>query len=71
MSATSLYRSLLKEAAKFSTVNYRMYAVRRIRFAFKESKGTDVETSTALLRQGEVELASLRRQVTVSQLYPA
>uniref|UniRef100_A0A5F9DNT1 Complex 1 LYR protein domain-containing protein n=1 Tax=Oryctolagus cuniculus TaxID=9986 RepID=A0A5F9DNT1_RABIT len=33
-----LYRAMLRESKHFSAYNYRMYAIRRIRDAFRENK---------------------------------
>jgi len=70
--AAVLYRTFLKEAKGFASINVRGYALRRIRAGFVQSKGvTNPEEVSALRAKAEVDLAALRRQVMVSKLYPA
>jgi hypothetical protein len=68
----SLYKTLIKESNKFSSYNFREYAKRRIKYEFEENKAvTQKETVRLLLKQAESKLESLKRQVIVSQLFPA
>nr|XP_033785564.1 LYR motif-containing protein 4 isoform X2 [Geotrypetes seraphini] len=66
----SLYRTMLRESKKFSSYNYRTYAIRRIRDAFKENKNVcnfqDIQT---LLNRAEENLEIIQRQVTIGHLY--
>lgn len=65
-----LYRAMLRESKQFSAFNYRTYAVRRIRDAFRENK--DVEDPVriqALVSKAKRDLEMIRRQVHIGQLY--
>ncbi|XP_011818025.1 PREDICTED: LYR motif-containing protein 4 isoform X2 [Colobus angolensis palliatus] len=59
-----LYRAMLRESKRFSSYNYRTYAVRRIRDAFRENKNVKdpVEIQT-LLNKAKRDLEVIRRQV--------
>ncbi|XP_052585713.1 LYR motif-containing protein 4 [Peromyscus californicus insignis] len=59
-----LYRAMLRESKHFSAYNYRMYAVRRIRDAFRENKNVKnpVEIQ-ALVNKAKRDLEIIRRQV--------
>lgn len=67
----SLYRDLLRAAKGFSNYNFREYALRRVRESFREgaalSQSADVSRAYA---EGRVELDMLRRQSTISSLFP-
>ncbi|KAK9472199.1 complex 1 protein-domain-containing protein [Dipodascopsis tothii] len=68
--ARSLYRSLLRASAQFSSYNFRMYALRRTKDAFREHRTeTDPKTLQQLLTKAENELVMLRRQTQISQMY--
>ncbi|KAJ8277021.1 hypothetical protein GJAV_G00070580 [Gymnothorax javanicus] len=68
----SLYRMLLKESKKFPSYNYRTYALRRIRDAFRENRNvSDPEALKVLLSQAWDGLALIQRQVSIGQLYAA
>ncbi|XP_059119149.1 LYR motif-containing protein 4 isoform X1 [Peromyscus eremicus] len=60
-----LYRAMLRESKHFSAYNYRMYAVRRIRDAFRENKNVKnpVEIQ-ALVNKAKRDLEIIRRQGT-------
>ncbi|XP_069047142.1 LYR motif-containing protein 4 isoform X2 [Lepisosteus oculatus] len=59
----SLYRLLMKESSKFPSYNYRTYALRRVRDAFKENKHVeDSKTVEVLLNKARDNLAVLQRQ---------
>lgn len=65
-----LYKSLLKEANCFTTYNFRMYALRRIRDAFKENMCLTDETSIKSAVDDAVKnLAVIKRQAILSHLY--
>lgn len=67
----SLYHSLLKEANKFTNYNFRNHAIRKIKWDFqKDLTITDEKIIQERLEQGHKQLESLKRQVTLSQLYP-
>ncbi|EHH17926.1 hypothetical protein EGK_14437 [Macaca mulatta] len=59
-----LYRAMLRESKRFSSYNYRTYAVRRIRDAFRENKNVKdpVEIQT-LVNKAKRDLEVIRRQV--------
>uniref|UniRef100_A0A5F4WH88 Complex 1 LYR protein domain-containing protein n=1 Tax=Callithrix jacchus TaxID=9483 RepID=A0A5F4WH88_CALJA len=59
-----LYRAMLRESKRFSAYNYRTYAVRRIRDAFRENKNVKdpVEIQT-LVNKAKRDLGIIRRQV--------
>ncbi|XP_011818026.1 PREDICTED: LYR motif-containing protein 4 isoform X3 [Colobus angolensis palliatus] len=65
-----LYRAMLRESKRFSSYNYRTYAVRRIRDAFRENKNVKdpVEIQT-LLNKAKRDLEVIRRQVHIGHLY--
>ncbi|XP_062377434.1 LYR motif-containing protein 4 isoform X1 [Sardina pilchardus] len=58
----SLYRLLLRESKKFSSYNYRTYAMRRVKDAFKENKNVeDPQNLQRLLNQAWESLALIQR----------
>ncbi|XP_036112859.1 LYR motif-containing protein 4 isoform X4 [Molossus molossus] len=65
-----LYRAMLRECKHFSAYNYRTYAIRRIRDAFRENKSAKdpVEIQT-LVSKAKRDLGMIRRQVHIGQLY--
>lgn len=70
--ALSLYRNLLRQGSKLASYNFREYALRRTRDAFRENQSVaeprDVQN---LLQRGHKELNVLKRQATISQMYAA
>ncbi|KAE8597820.1 hypothetical protein XENTR_v10016615 [Xenopus tropicalis] len=66
----SLYKIMLRESQRFNSYNYRTYAIRRIRDAFREKKNVDdfheIET---LLHRAKENLSVIQRQVTIGQMY--
>uniref|UniRef100_A0A663F3I7 LYR motif containing 4 n=3 Tax=Accipitrinae TaxID=8955 RepID=A0A663F3I7_AQUCH len=65
-----LYRALLRESQRFGGYNYRTYAIRRIRDAFRENKNIkDSEKIEELVNKAKVNLEVIHRQVTIGQLY--
>ncbi|KAF5299558.1 hypothetical protein FQR65_LT09363 [Abscondita terminalis] len=66
----SLYRSLLKESNKFSSYNYRNYAVRKVRDVFRSNmKLTDNNKISELIKDGYKNLDVIKRQVLIGDLY--
>ncbi|XP_076999890.1 LYR motif-containing protein 4 isoform X1 [Tamandua tetradactyla] len=72
-----LYRAMLRESKHFSAYNYRTYAIRRIRDAFRENKNVKdpVEIQT-LVNKAKRDLGIIRRQELtgpspVEKLHPA
>lgn len=65
-----LYRQMLRVGKSFSSYNYRMYATRRIKDAFKENKNiTDPEKIKALIMKAQDSLEIMKRQVFLGQMY--
>lgn len=65
-----LYKNLLTNAYKFDNYNFREYARRRIHDAFKQYKNeTDEDKITTFFNEGINNLAMLKRQGTISQMY--
>ncbi|XP_036112856.1 LYR motif-containing protein 4 isoform X2 [Molossus molossus] len=62
-----LYRAMLRECKHFSAYNYRTYAIRRIRDAFRENKSAKdpVEIQT-LVSKAKRDLGMIRRQGILS-----
>ncbi|XP_023656034.1 LYR motif-containing protein 4 [Paramormyrops kingsleyae] len=68
----SLYKILLKESKQFPSYNYRTYALRRVRDAFRENKNVDdPKTLEILLNRAWDSLAVIQRQVAIGKLYSA
>ncbi|KAK1494269.1 complex 1 protein [Colletotrichum cuscutae] len=68
--ARSLYRQLLKTGEQFATYNFREYAKRRTRDAFREhQKVEDPRQVQELIQKGIKELEKLKRQTIVNQFY--
>ncbi|KAF2150105.1 hypothetical protein K461DRAFT_281365 [Myriangium duriaei CBS 260.36] len=66
----SLYRSLLRQSRQFAAYNFREYAKRRTRDAFKEhSAVSDERRIQELMQKGIKELQMLKRQTVVSQFF--
>ncbi|XP_050953752.1 LYR motif-containing protein 4 isoform X1 [Labeo rohita] len=60
----SLYRLLLKESKKFPSYNYRTYALRRVRDAFRENRTVeDPKVVEELLNKARDSLALIQRQL--------
>ncbi|KAF4540096.1 LYR motif-containing protein 4 [Lasiodiplodia hormozganensis] len=68
--ARSLYRSLLRQARQFAAYNFREYALRRTKDAFRENQRlTDSREIQDAISNGLKELQSLKRQTVISQFY--
>ncbi|XP_077411170.1 LYR motif-containing protein 4 [Vanacampus margaritifer] len=68
----SLYRMLLQESYNFPSYNYRTYAVRRVRDAFRVNKNVDdPKMVERLVLEGRQSLALIQRQVAVGSMYQA
>ncbi|XP_051241885.1 LYR motif-containing protein 4 [Dicentrarchus labrax] len=60
----SLYRSMLSASKKFPSYNYRTYALRRVRDAFRANRNIeDPKTVARLMTEGQQTLALIQRQV--------
>lgn len=65
-----LYRAMLRESKQFSAYNYRTYAIRKIRDAFRENKNLkDPLEIQTLVNKAKRDLEMIRRQVHIGQLY--
>ncbi|XP_039430887.1 LYR motif-containing protein 4 [Culex pipiens pallens] len=72
MKVLSLYKQMLRESEKFSSYNYRMYALRRIRDAFRENKSlTDATKIEGQMEYAQKNLGIIKRQALVGQLFQA
>ncbi|KAJ8010235.1 hypothetical protein DPEC_G00072900 [Dallia pectoralis] len=68
--ALSLYRLLMKESSKLPSYNFRTYALRRVRDAFRANQLIeDPNAVEKLLKLGKDNLDLIRRQVTIGQMY--
>ncbi|OAA36683.1 Complex 1 LYR protein [Metarhizium rileyi] len=66
----SLYRQLLRQGEQFSAYNFREYAKRRTRDAFRENKSVqDPRKVQELVQKGLKELQVLKRQTVIGQFY--
>ncbi|KAH7079029.1 hypothetical protein BKA63DRAFT_507595 [Paraphoma chrysanthemicola] len=66
----SLYRSLLRQGNQFAAYNFREYAKRRTRDAFREHRSeTEERRVQELFTKGLKELQILKRQTVISQFY--
>ena len=75
-SVLRLYRQLLKAASQFKTYSFREYFTRRTHESFRDLKLSKKATPSAsapqieaFLANGAADLAMLRRQATVNQLF--
>ncbi|XP_056377068.1 LYR motif-containing protein 4 isoform X4 [Hyla sarda] len=61
----NLYKVLLRESQKFSSYNYRTYAIRRVRDAFREKRNVDdFHEIQSLIYKAKENLEMIRRQVS-------
>ncbi|VVT50189.1 uncharacterized protein SAPINGB_P002645 [Magnusiomyces paraingens] len=68
----SLYRNLLRQGSRLAAYNFREYALRRTRDAFRANKAIDdLRETQVLIQKGHKELAVLKRQAIISQMYAA
>jgi signal-transduction protein with cAMP-binding, CBS, and nucleotidyltransferase domain len=66
----SLFRSLLRQSSQFSNYNFREYARRRTRDAFREHQNeTEERRIQELIQDGLQNLRMLKRQTVISQFY--
>ncbi|KAM7441262.1 LYR motif-containing protein 4 [Porites harrisoni] len=65
-----LYRQMLRIGRSFTSYNYRMYATRRIRDAFRENRDiSDPDVIKSLMKKGQDNLEMMKRQVSLGQMY--
>lgn len=66
-----LYHQLMRNANQFHSHMYRSYALRRIRYAFKQGKSLkDPKDIQAAIKEAERTLPMVQRQAILTQLYP-
>ncbi|XP_056377067.1 LYR motif-containing protein 4 isoform X3 [Hyla sarda] len=66
----NLYKVLLRESQKFSSYNYRTYAIRRVRDAFREKRNVDdFHEIQSLIYKAKENLEMIRRQVSIGHFY--
>ncbi|OTA58611.1 hypothetical protein K449DRAFT_385590 [Hypoxylon sp. EC38] len=68
--ARSLYRQLLRQGEQFQSYNFREYAKRRTRDAFREHLNQqDPREIQSLIQKGLKELQVMKRQTVISKFY--
>ncbi|KAI1087391.1 hypothetical protein F5B19DRAFT_475811 [Rostrohypoxylon terebratum] len=68
--ARSLYRQLLRQGEQFEAYNFREYAKRRTRDAFREKIDVqDPREIQTLIQKGLKELQMMKRQTVISKFY--
>ncbi|OTA80840.1 hypothetical protein M434DRAFT_85985 [Hypoxylon sp. CO27-5] len=68
--ARSLYRQLLRQGEQFQSYNFREYAKRRTRDAFREHVNEqDPREIQSLIQKGLKELQVMKRQTVISKFY--
>ena len=61
---------MLRESAKFSSYNYRTYAIRRVKDAFRENRNiTDPAKREELAQFGRENLEIIKRQASINRMY--
>ncbi|KJZ75850.1 hypothetical protein HIM_04674 [Hirsutella minnesotensis 3608] len=66
----SLYRQLLRQGGQFTAYNFREYAKRRTRDAFREHEAVqDQRQIQELIQSGLKELQVMKRQTVIGQFY--
>ncbi|XP_063441603.1 LYR motif-containing protein 4-like [Mytilus trossulus] len=68
--ALALYKQILQESKKFTSYNYRNYAIRKTREEFRQNKEvTDPQKLKDLFKKAKDNLEIVQRQVLVGQMY--
>ncbi|KAL4805501.1 hypothetical protein BDV18DRAFT_141084 [Aspergillus unguis] len=68
--ARSLFRSLLRQSSQFSNYNFREYALRRTKDAFREHQHEAEDRKVQeLIQEGLQSLRMMKRQTVISQFY--
>ena len=66
----SLYKVMLRESEKFVDLNYRSYAIRRIKDGFRaQSQVTEQSEIETKIQYAKVNLDIIKRQTTVGHLF--
>ncbi|KAI9560352.1 hypothetical protein GHT06_014369 [Daphnia sinensis] len=70
MEILRLYKQLLRESTKFSSYNFREYALMRVKDAFRENKNlTDPAAVDKQIKEGYKNLAIIKRQVVIGHMF--
>lgn len=68
--ALHLYHSLLRQASRLASYNFRQYAIRRVRDGFLSNRDlTDRREIQKELAFGAQQLEVIKRQVAISRMY--
>ncbi|ODQ66193.1 hypothetical protein NADFUDRAFT_82101 [Nadsonia fulvescens var. elongata DSM 6958] len=68
--ALNLYRQFMRHGSRFSSYNFREYAIRRAYDAFRSNSDlVEPELISKAIKIGEKELAIVKRQSQISQMY--
>ena len=66
----SLYKTMLRESQKFTDLNYRSWALRRVRDGFRaNSKLAEQSSVEKQIQYAKQNLIVMKRQTTVGQLF--
>ena len=66
----SLYKRLLRESAKFSDNNYRSYAIRKVRYGFKQgAKETEPAKIDETISYAKNSMEIIKRQSIIGNLF--
>jgi len=66
----ALYKNLLRESAKFTAYNYRLYFLRRVKDGFREGRAlTDASKISGELDRAQRTLESLKRQAVIQNMF--
>jgi hypothetical protein len=70
-STLRLYKQMLRESSKFNTYNFKEFALRRTREDFRRNMHeTDSGKISALIQKAQESLELIKRQATLSQMFP-
>jgi len=66
----SLYKNLLRESAKFSSYNFRLYFLRRVKDGFRESRAIQDQAKINVEQEKAKDLLEvLKRQVVIQNMF--
>ncbi|XP_035725163.1 protein bcn92-like [Vespa mandarinia] len=66
----NLYRNLIRESKKWNAYNFRMYALRKVRYEFQQNKTLqDKREIEQCFQKGQEALEIIKRQVIIGHLY--
>ncbi|EGC29825.1 hypothetical protein DICPUDRAFT_42342 [Dictyostelium purpureum] len=64
-----LYRSFLRASNKFSSYNFREYALRRVATGFRENKNKNESETKDLIKESMKDLEMVKRQSLINSMY--